>query len=525
MSVGNSNSQKLRQKAIGLLYLLFIALVFIYVPSDFLDSINETNRSLEKTSLELSGLKSGKFIMFEKEGFDLSINNLTDSFKYRFISQVSDTAYNRIARIKQFLINETGGYNEFGYPKKSKEFDITDHLMLNSNRATNLKKSILEFKNNIRPYLSDGQESILDSILVIKENVVASNGKAIAWEKFYFKKAPLSVTQMMLSKFQSEVRLIEYLILDKYERDFLHDIFIRSGLAQAKKLDGDASEESNLVLKKAKPYFMVGEEVVLEPEIEGVERDAITSANLTAEYRVGDVVEQAQISTDGLIRFVPKVSGDYEVMATFEGKESVNVAISVFNPKPIINREELEALFLDVRNPLRIEADNLDPASLEVSSTMGQIRKINDLYYIKFDKPGEVTIHVDATIDGKKVHINSRKFLVKELPIPYASLNSMRSGEILEAHMRLQRKLMVKSEVYETDNFYNVKEFRITRISGDGYEVNQLPAMNKTANFGPHAIEMVRKASKGDLFVFDEIVVVGANGKEHELQALAFKII
>lgn len=525
MSEEISNSGKLRQKAISLLYLIFIALVFIYVPSDFLDSINDTNRSFEQTSSQLSGLKESKFIMFEKSGFGLNIENLTDSFKYRLISEISDSAFNRIEKVKKFLLKETGGVNKYGYPSKSKEFDVTDQLMLNSDRAKNLKRTIIDYKTKMRPYLGDGQEIILDSILVVKEEIQSSKGKLIDWEKFYFYKAPLSVTQMMLSKFQTEIRLVEYLVLDKYERDFLQDVFIRSGMAKVYPNSDEESKGKTLILQKQKPYFTVGEEVVIDPEIEGVPKDSLTAKNLKAEYKVGDLVKSIEVSETGALKFTPKIGGEYVVSAQFKNQKEVQVGISVFNPKPVINREDLEVLYLGIRNPLRIEADNIDASAIDVTATKGQIRKINDLYYIKFDEKGSATINVDANIDGQRVHVNSREFHVRDLPLPYATLNSLRSGEILESNMRSQRKLFIKSDLYETNDFYNVKQFRLTRVSGDGYEVNQLPKVNRTANFGPYVIEMVKKANKGDLFVFDEIVVVGANGLENELQALAFKVI
>jgi hypothetical protein len=237
------------------------------------------------------------------------------------------------------------------------------------------------------------------------------------------------------------------------------------------------------------------------------------------------LVQVAEVTDEGTIKFTPTTSGEYTVNADFKGKSSTSVDISVFNPKPVINREDLEVLYLGIRNPLRIETDNLDPSALIVSSNAGQIRKINDLYYAKFDKVGEVTITVETEVDGKKIHVNSRKFNIRELPLPYATLNSLRSGEIVDGNMKKQRKLFIESDLYNTEDFYNVKQFRLTRISGDRFEVNQLPKVNRTANFGPSTIEMVNKAKKGDLFVFDEIVVIGANGKEYELQALAFKVI
>lgn len=525
MNEEKSNSEELRQRAISLLYLLFIALVFIYVPSDFLDSINDTNRSFEKTAHELSDLRRSKFIMFEKTGLGVSFKNLTDSFKYKLISGVSDTAFNRIERLKKYLIDETGGLNKYGYPAKSKEFDLIDHLMLNSNRASNLKNWIVEYKKEISPYLSDGQESVLDSILVIKEEIQTSKGKLVPWEKFFFKKTPLSVTLMMLSKFQSEIRLIEYLVLDKYERDFLEDVFVKTGIAAPIVNDESLAEGNSFLLRKNKPFFRVGEEVEIQPMIDGLPSDSLNPNTLTASFKVGDLVQLAKVTEDGTIKFTPTISGEYTVNADFKGESSSSVDISVFNPKPIINREDLEVLYLGIRNPLRIETDNLDPQSLFVSSDVGQIRKINDLYYAKFDKVGEVTVTVEAQVEGEKIHVNSRKFYIRDLPLPYASLNSLRSGEILDNNMKKQRKLFIESDLNNTEEFYNVKQFRLTRISGDRFEVNQLPNVNRTANFGPSTIEMVNKASKGDLYVFDEIVVIGANGREHELQALAFKVI
>ncbi|MGB0432440.1 MAG: hypothetical protein ACPGLV_18335, partial [Bacteroidia bacterium] len=313
MSEDVSNSGKLRQKAISLLYLLFIALVFIYVPSDFLDSINDTNRSFEQTSAQLASLKSKKFIMFEKVGGKVSFKNLTDSFKYRLISEISDSAFNRIERLKSFLINETGGLDKYGYPAKSKEFDLVDHLMLNTNRAKNLKNWIQEYKNSIRPYLNDGQEGLLDSILVVKEEIQTSKGKFISWEKFYFKKTPLSVTQMMLSKFQSEVRLVEYLVLDKYERDFLENLFIKTGIASVRKNQNEDNEASTLVLQQARPWFNVNETVEIEPQIEGVPKDSINPGSIQAKYKVGDFEGEAEVNDKGTISFVPKVSGEYTV--------------------------------------------------------------------------------------------------------------------------------------------------------------------------------------------------------------------
>ena len=72
-----------------------------------------------------------------------------------------------------------------------------------------LLNELSNFKNNLK-CLSKEQVDQIHNLMIENKNL----HKPI---KFYFKKAPLSVTLMMLSKFQQELRLIEYLILD---RDF-----------------------------------------------------------------------------------------------------------------------------------------------------------------------------------------------------------------------------------------------------------------------------------------------------------------
>ena len=527
MSAGSSSSQKLRQKAISLLYLLFIALVFIYVPADFLDSINDTNRSLEKTSKELSELKKNKFIMYEKSGFQFELGGLQDSFKYKKVSQLSDSLYNHIQDVKDFLVEETGGYNEYGYPRKSKEFDVTDHLMLNTGRAGNLKKAILDYRNDIKTYLEPQQKAILDSILVIKEQILSSKGKLVNWEQFYFKKAPLSVTQMMLSKFQSEVRLVEYLILDKYDRKFLESVFIQSNAIDLRVGQSDSSGSISIIeLKPIERTVRAGS--TIRVEIDTTYEDLVEFDSLSATYRVNGGAEKvARIDkTQKVIEIPANDAGTYRIrVEDASDSQSGETVVTVLSSHPVINRKELEVLYIGIRNPLRIEIENFDLEDVELTSTSGTIRRINNLYYIKPDREGEITINATAQIDNEEQLVSTRVFYARELPLPYAILNSLRSGSILDVNMKEQRKLLIKSDIYETENYYNVTQFRLTRVSADGYTVNRIRDLNRTANFGASVLELVKEARKGDMYIFNEIEVVGANGERRKLQALVFNVI
>lgn len=517
-------SQKLRQKAISLLYLVFIALVFIYVPADFLDSINDTNRSLEKTSSELAELKKKKFLMYEKSGVQFDIQGMKDSFKYKQISLLTDSIYQEIEGVKVFLVEETGGYNKYGYPTKSKEFDVTDHLMLNTDRASNLKKSINAYRRDIGEFMTTEQRSILDSILIIKEQILSSKGQLVSWEEFYFKKAPLSVTQMMLSKFQTEIRLVEYLLLDKFERKLLQEVFV-----QAEGINIVQQDEGARIiqLEPTSPNVSIDDEIVVELVPDSTmlaENEENPFEDVTATIKVGSDVTEVEVNAQGEIVYRPDRSGVYTIQAQMENAIG-ETTVSVFNPHPVINREELEALYMGIRNPLRIETENFDLDDLTITSSAGTIRRINDLYYIKPSEKGEIVIKATVNDNGKETLLSTRKFYVRELPLPYALLNSMRGGEVLADNLKGQRRLLIKSDIYETDNYYNVTGFNLTRIANGSYGVNQLKERNRTANFGASVLELISNAKRGDLYVFNEIEVVGASGERMELQALVFKVI
>jgi len=517
-----STSQKLRQKAISLLYLVFIALVFIYVPADFLDSINDTNRSLEKTSAELAQLKKDKFLMYEKSGVQFDIEGLQDSFKYKQISILTDSIYNQIEDVKEFLVEETGGYSKYGYPQKSKEFDVTDHLMLNTDRAQKLKKAIMAYRRDIGDFMSVDQKGILDSILIIKEQILSSKGKLVGWEEFYFKKAPLSVTQMMLSKFQTEIRLVEYLLLDRFERSLLEEVFVQADGISI--LENEQGDNRIIQLSPRMPNVSVKDSVIVDIVMDTTSDDGTDFSDIAATFKIGDKEEEAEVTKDGQIKFAAKQPGLYTVTAKGTNA-SAETSVAVFNPHPVINREELEALYIGIRNPLRIETENFDLNDLTITSSVGTVRRINDLYYIKPSQKGEVVIKATVKNGSQEMLVSSRKFYVRELPLPYALLSSLRGGEILSANLRSQRKLLVKSDIYETDNYYNVTRFALTRISSDGYTVNKLRDQNRTANFGASVMELVSKAERGDMYIFNEIEVVGASGERKELQALVFKVI
>ena len=100
-----SKGKELRQKAINLMYLIFLAFLFTYVPADFLDSVQTSGKSLDMLAKDagkentasaiyfLNLLKSDKGL-YEKtksqflaiEDYSLDVESQIENYKLGLIS-------------------------------------------------------------------------------------------------------------------------------------------------------------------------------------------------------------------------------------------------------------------------------------------------------------------------------------------------------------------------------------------------------------------------------------------------------
>ena len=75
MAEQENKGKVLRQKMIGFMYLIFIVLTIIYIPSDFIDSISSINTSLEKTAQKIDKMNGYSLSLIESAlENDTSIN-------------------------------------------------------------------------------------------------------------------------------------------------------------------------------------------------------------------------------------------------------------------------------------------------------------------------------------------------------------------------------------------------------------------------------------------------------------------
>ena len=213
-----TNSQKLRQKAINLLYLIFLAFLFTFIPSDFVDTTYITNQSMNMLCNEVER-HSTKYNMLVLS-YVQQDEELFNDTKLKII-QIDELTNEQIKLIEDMKVNmiKKQGFNTYGYLTSGKSENPSNDFMITEKNAEKLLNSLRSYKRKLIEFLPAEDVAYLDSILPLPERIRRSDGDFAPIAEFFFKKNPLNVALLNLSYFKSTTTLFPYTTLFRSESE------------------------------------------------------------------------------------------------------------------------------------------------------------------------------------------------------------------------------------------------------------------------------------------------------------------
>lgn len=215
-------------------------------------------------------------------------------------------------------------------------------------------------------------------------------------------------------------------------------------------------------------------------------------------------------------------TGTYQILMSFiEGKAGCATGIMslVVNDSTVINDNQFpDALYVGISNPLYIAYTNEPGCSVKVFSSQGTITGKDGKYELSLNKKGKVTVTAQ-TIDslGNVKDEIKKDFEVKELPLPYASINGNTGGLILKSDLQNLSELILhtnhipSSEGYEIINFtVSNKLFGISGKISDGKK------------FSYSQLSFIQKLKEGDQFFITNIQVKNSKNEIIKISPLGF---
>lgn len=547
-----------RQKMIGLMYLVLLALLAMNVSKDILDAFIIVNDGIENSTISFGDKTNSYYAKFAAAAMD---SETAKPFKEKAdkVKKMSDELYDHIQNLKKHLVTVTDAVLEGSHDSlyqvrnvQSKDnYDAPTAALGLGEPATpkDGEFTAVELRGKINKYQADlldlfkedkeVQESMkkILSILDTKDFGMV-NGTNETWETGNFYHVPLAAVITILSKMQSDVRNAEAEVVAKlYENIDASGVSFSKvdGFAYAKKayvMDGDSFAAQIFTAAYNdldNPEIFIGSydsAAVAKGEtdetkiMKGSKGDNWSAAKNGGWFELKEVVsgkgylkikEGVGVHDWGGIIKVKTKKGPkiYPFKSSFEvGKPSTTVAASSMN-----------VFYMGIDNPVSVSAPmpnfKASAPGLRAGSGAGQ-------YIMRPTAVGKVTINVTGTDDnGKTVNLGKTEFRVKKIPDPIAYIAGKTGSCNMSKSDLANGVIQARLEGFEFDIKVMVSSFELgTSVAGDYKE-----AKVTGSRMDPAAQALINRATRGQKFFVEKMKVKMPDGTTREMAPMNIKII
>ncbi len=539
----------LRQKLINLLYLVLIGMIVLNLPVEFIEAFTDLNKTLERANYRLdqrnhSSLQQvAQFSKVDSARFSTIYRDMLN------IKAISDSAVEYLDSIKTDLIARSGGYGDYHHLKKAIDATIPTRRMINDGIAIETKEVLTRTKLELMNYLDAHEQTMLDTVLITNDTVIKATGMPYKWEKYFFDNVPLGAVIALLTKFQNDVRLAESIVVNKYYQR------AEAGISYVLTQSVPSSREEfkdELILERAEKrldVFNMGEEATVKVTIPGTPEEVIKTAviytydqnnNIIDSFIFKEGVGEISLSTDQIGEF--KIKGVVKFRYPDEGigeaqeeqveqvrespqkEHTFELDYTVVNPKPNISHRDYDLIYVGINNPINVYHPEFSAENYNVSISQGKISYDGKDFFARVYRPGFVTVTLSVPDQGggfKKVA--EQQFKVEDLPKPRAKLYNSYGGQLPATIFKKQRELNADMQGMRVDAKFRVMEYTVTYINKSGLGV--FKERVNGSYFTDKSLELINLAEPGDIYIFEDIKIKGPDGKNIDVDPLAFTII
>jgi hypothetical protein len=556
-----SSAQRLRQKAINLLYLIFLAMIFTYISSDFVDAVQKSDQTTTVLGREVE-MQTNRYNLIVLN--HLKNDSVTYSITKHKIAAIDAKTSNELAFIDslKFTLIAKEGFNAFGYFKGGKREVISNDLMIDGAQANKLFKRLKEYKLDISQFVDATKVNQIDSIMPLSSFEYKSDGQLIESEKFYFSKHPLTVSVMNLTMFKSQLELIRsYIINNSVEEAILESTYqLPTQLTKAITADHDALGSRDYI-----PIFldqMNWDSLIVYEDVKDKNDQAqvsdtaedlkhlVTIESLSDSiYAVGKPVrfnfgfdennnlpvtieltdptgvnKSYVLQEPGTFLFVPEIKGYYELRFT-NGITTGRKNLRVLDLQPVLETGRMGTLYIGINNQLKLRTSEFeDTDDLQARISNGRILKKGNSFYARVQEPGQVRVEVFAKMAYGFIRIADRQYVVRHLNPPIATLVGRDQKTTISMEtLATAKSLQIKSDELLVEEEYYISNFEMTIIY-NGHTAILRPIPNVGNSLNSNSLDALSKATPGDIIMFNHIKAKSSLGTDIELQPLTYTI-
>ena len=529
-----------RQKLIGMMYLVLMAMLAINVSVDVLDAFVVVDRSLTKTTENFSQQNENTYREFAKRFVENPVRVRPWKEKADEVKNRADSLFNYIQELKKEIVMTTEGPdseaidadgNILGDLIKSKEDkNAPAAIMLKEINpvATELRLAIEEYKEYLLSIIDERDTGVRHSI---ESNLDTSDpppkeGATISWERSQFYYMPLIASVTLMSKMQADVRnaeadAITYLVNQ-----------IDAGSFMFNALEATVIPRSNYVFRGNEfeaSVFIAAFDTTQAPEILIGPYETITLDDGTVDYQMTGRADTLSVENGkGVYRARPGTTGYHNWGGLIRLRAPDGSFISrpftsefqVAEPNLIVSPSKMNVFYMGIENPVEISIPGLAADRVTATVNNGTIRRgAGSSYIVTPNRLGQASVSVTATIDGVTRNMGSTQFRVRAVPDPVATVAGREGGNIGRNLLLAQTGVLAEMKDFDFDLSFTVTGFTVSSTR-DGFQVDERSTSNR---FTDGQKELIRRASPGSRVYIEDIVATGPAG-QRRLPTIGFRI-
>ena len=499
-----------RQKMIGIMYLVLMAMLALNVSDTILNAFSTINNSLKTSTINVNSSLTQSVSAFEQTKLKenpVKAKPILDKIKQT--QKLAGDLENYVQALKDDMIEQADGIDpETNEIRKRDDLDISPRVMWNEGKGKGyiLQKKINETRVKLINLLEPRDRLTVAFSLEANDPLKrATSGNKLDWVETNFGEGtPLTASVTILSKIQADSKNAENAIV----RKFLSKM--DEALVNLDKFTAVVVSPSSYVIQGT-PYtaevFLTAYDSQNNPDI--------TVGGSKLATKEGRGVYTVNTSREGEFKWAGKIRVK-QVDGTYKDYPTPEQTYRVARPSAVVSPDKMNVFYIGVPNPVTVSAPGIAKEKLRVSMSGGSISGSNGSYTVRVSGGSKATVSVSADAGkGKTQSMGSSNFRVKRVPDPYATFAGSASGPIGRSSATGVNRLEAA-----LDNFDFELKFRVTKFNIAINKPGQDPLFytSPDGSFSGQIKTAINRLSPGDVVSFNSIVVNGEDGSTRQLK-------
>ncbi|MDQ8004602.1 MAG: gliding motility protein GldM [Pedobacter sp.] len=499
-----------RQKMIGLMYLVLLAMLAINVSDLVLRAFNNINNSLNTSKDNVESSISQLLRNYENTKAKESSDNLLKLNRAKQAQKLGEDLIKYIDKLQAEIAKD--GFEENGELKQKNNLDIGQHIMGNDASHKAGKKLQDEINNTGKKLaaLLQADEGKPTFTLQALNPVKPKAGEPKTWTGSMFGEGvPLAAFRTILTMLQNDAK--------NMEADIINKILADKPIVVLDQFEAVAVAPSSYVIQ-GQPYkaeiYLTASDSKSSPDI-SVNGNKVPTDKGKGVY-TGGTGSVGTFTWKGTIR-VKERNGNIKTYET--APQTYQVAA----PSATVSSDKLNVIYAGIPNPFTISAPGFPNINATISGG-GSLTGASGKYVVNV--PGslvgkEVSISVSGTNDGKSVNLGAPKFRVKAIPAPVAKVGGYGGGEIASVQLKSESEIEADLDDFPFDVKFKILRFELTVIKP---RADAITISGQGGSFSGAVRSAINAVSPGTRVIFDQIVSQGPDGRQKVLPALVFNV-